>query len=259
MDIFVTMDTMLSKEPLLSFLQSNTKKERTLYVYHNSNSQLSFPDAKVLLDAAKKMTIDFVEVNNTDDFAFSLGFLAGTLKAKNPIYTILPPESQISDSIREMYHLEEYKPLTAAPKKRNRPATQTVQKISTDLQHEVAEPAHDLKTVASNSQKETPNSDPAAPPEEKKPENAVNTPADLDTDPIFLSADAETFFNKQLGNSEHYKDVAVCMKDSAGNKSKAEELIRNRIRLSGADMERIVNAVRQKWNLLYDCLFIRRR
>lgn len=262
MDIFVTTNAMLGTDRLKSFLQNSTKKERMLYIYHSADAVLTFADAKVLLDSAKKISVEFIVTKNPDDFAFSLGYLAGTLKNKGPIYTILPPECKPSDSICELYHLEEYRPASLSPKKKSRPPVPETAKDST-----VSEQNNTNPETAVNNRNQIPNQKIPEdglmnPPEENS--LAEKDPADtqasveVNTDPLFFSTDAETFFSKQLGMANGYKEVALCMKESS-NKSKAEELIRDRVKLSGAEMERVVNAVRQKWDILYGCLFIRRR
>lgn len=258
MEVYVTTERMLGKEPLMSFLQSTTKKERMLYIYHSTDSSLSFEDAKTLLSAAKRIPIEFRETQNPDDFAFSLGYLAGTLKTKSPVYTILPPDCELSDSVRELYHLEEYKPASSTPKKKTRPVAQKSQKEDAVSEPDNAKPESGVSDRKTASVQETPKDGFMNPPVQKS-QTEQKAKTNTETDPLFFSDDSENFFSKQLGMTDGYQKVALCMKESDSNKSKAEELIRDRIGLSGADMEKVVNTVRQKWDILYGCLFIRRR
>ncbi|MGN0414467.1 MAG: hypothetical protein ACI4FX_03120 [Agathobacter sp.] len=258
MEVYVTTEKMLGNEPLTSFLQSTTKKERMLYLYHSADSSLSFEDASTLLSAAKRMPIEFRETKNPDDFAFSLGYLAGTLKAKSPVYTILPPDCELSDSVRELYHLEEYKPATPTVKKRSRPVEQKVRKEDAVSESDDAKPESIVVDKKTTPVQKVPEEEFMNPPEQKSQTGQKPT-VDTEFDPLFFSEDSEKFFSKQLGMTNGYQEVALCMKESGNNKSKAEGLIRKRIGLIGADMEMVVNTVRQKWDILYGCLFIRRR
>lgn len=259
MDIYVTTEKMLGREPLTSLLQSQTKKERLLYIFHSSDSQISFQDAGILLSAAKRMQIQFMETKDCGDFAFSLGYLAGTLKTKCPIYTILQPDCEISDSVREMFHLEEYRPTASVSLKKVRSTRRVKETAVSELV--TAKQKLDIKEsdLATGETGTVPPVQPKEPKPAKEGTAGNLSPTESNNDPLFFSSDSEVFFCKQLGSEEHYKVVAECMKNSGNDKTKAEHLVRDKVSLSGVDMEKLLCNMRQKWDILLGCLFIRRK
>lgn len=232
MDIYVTTTSMLDHDDVKKLFAAKTRKECSLYVYCENDVKLAISEVQELLSASKKFNIEFFEIAGENDFVFSIGLLMGKLGAKSQIYTILPPEYELSETMQEQYGLKRYEPSGV---------TVSRQKIQ-----------RKRKSVVSQ--------------ESSKPDQ--NEPASPDSkfeEPLFFSGDSEKFFYNQLNllpeeiESSKSRDeigrlVAECMKLANGD----EQLLRFQLKQSfGEYADIIIEHIEKKRDLLKDCLFIK--
>lgn len=233
MEIYVTTASMISHDDVKKLFATRTRKECSLYIYCENDSKLAISDVKELLDASKKINIEFFEIASQNDFVFSIGLLVGKLGAKSQIYTILPETYELSDAVQEQYGLKKYI-ASASPTPRARSQKKSKSTDSIELT-----------------------------PQKTNDDSALPTEFD---EPLFFSEDSRKFFYDQLNllpeeiESNKTKDeighlVAECMK--AANDD--EQLLRFQLEQNfGEYADVIMKHITQRQDLLMDCLFIKR-
>lgn len=252
MEMYVTTETALGTEPLASFLQGNSKKERILYVYHKPDASLSFDKIKELIDASHKINLEFIPVNNPVEWALSIGYLMAKNNIRTPVYTILPPGHEFTNYAKEITALQEYK---SVPPTGKRTRKATAQKQESTLEHT---PASD-KTEEPRLSDELVREDKVEPSSSQETTPGATLAADTG-EPLFMSDDSEAFFCKQISSTpEIGRRVAECMKHACGDMDFLDELVK--LELSDTDVEpaALLDAVHHNYDLLYGSLFIKRR
>lgn len=242
MDIYITTASMLGSDKLKKLFAARSRKESSLYIYCEKDAKLAIPVVNELLNAPSKISIKFIEIAGKSDFAFSIGLLVGT---KQQIYTILPDDYKISDSVKEQYGIKTYDPASDT-----QPRTTRTRKKSSPKE-EVSETA-DTKALVSDV--------------EKKTEDSASDASAFE-EPLFFSEDSEKFFYAQLdlnpeeiGSTKSKEEigqiVAECMKAAADD----ERLLHFRLEEEFGETANIVfNHVKKDADLLKGCLFIVRK
>lgn len=103
---YITVSKMLHEERLQEILQTETKKERRLYLFCDKKDMFSFEDVSGLLPAAKKMEIIPKCCASDQDILLQIGMLAAQKKSSDQVYTVLPMED--FDEILLAYGIERY-------------------------------------------------------------------------------------------------------------------------------------------------------
>lgn len=242
MDIYITTASMLGSDNLKKLFAARSRKESSLYIYCGKDAKLAIPVVNELLNAPSKISIKFIEIAGKSDFAFSIGLLVGT---KQQIYTILPDDYKISDSVKEQYGIKTYDPASDT-----QPRTTRTRKKSSPKE-EVSETA-DTKALVSDV--------------EKKTEDSASDASAFE-EPLFFSEDSEKFFYAQLdlnpeeiGSTKSKEEigqiVAECMKGAADD----ERLLHFRLEEEFGETANIVfDHVKKNADLLKGCLFIVRK
>lgn len=242
MDIYITTASMLGSDNLKKLFAARSRKESSLYIYCGKDAKLAIPVVNELLNAPSKISIKFIEIAGKSDFAFSIGLLVGT---KQQIYTILPDDYKISDSVKEQYGIKAYDPASDT-----QPRTTRTRKKSSPKE-EVSETA-DTKALVSDV--------------EKKTEDSASDASAFE-EPLFFSEDSEKFFYAQLdlnpeeiGSTKSKEEigqiVAECMKGAADD----ERLLHFRLEEEFGETANIVfDHVKKNADLLKGCLFIVRK
>lgn len=242
MDIYITTASMLGSDELKKLFAARSRKESSLYIYCEKDAKLAIPVVNELLNAPSKISIKFIEIAGKSDFAFSIGLLVGT---KQQIYTILPDDYKISDSVKEQYGIKTYDPASDT-----QPRTTRTRKKSSPKE-EVSETA-DTKALVSDV--------------EKKTEDSASDASAFE-EPLFFSEDSEKFFYAQLdlnpeeiGSTKSKEEigqiVAECMKAAADD----ERLLHFRLEEEFGETANIVfDHVKKDADLLKGCLFIVRK
>lgn len=242
MDIYITTASMLGSDKLKKLFAARSRKESSLYIYCGKDAKLAIPVVNELLNAPSKISIKFIEIAGKSDFAFSIGLLVGT---KQQIYTILPDDYKISDSVKEQYGIKTYDPASDTQPR----TTRTREKSSP--KEEVSETA-DTKALVSDV--------------EKKTEDSASDASAFE-EPLFFSEDSEKFFYAQLdlnpeeiGSTKSKEEigqiVAECMKAAADD----ERLLHFRLEEEFGETANIVfDHVKKNTDLLKGCLFIVRK
>ena len=242
MDIYITTASMLGSDKLKKLFAARSRKESSLYIYCEKDAKLAIPVVNELLNAPSKISIKFIEIAGKSDFAFSIGLLVGT---KQQIYTILPDDYKISDSVKEQYGIKTYDPASDT-----QPRTTRTRKKSSPKE-EVSETA-DTKALVSDV--------------EKKTEDSASDASAFE-EPLFFSEDSEKFFYAQLdlnpeeiGSTKSKEEigqiVAECMKAAADD----ERLLHFRLEEEFGETANIVfDHVKKNADLLKGCLFIVRK
>lgn len=242
MDIYITTASMLGSDELKKLFAARSRKESSLYIYCGKDAKLAIPVVNELLNAPSKISIKFIEIAGKSDFAFSIGLLVGT---KQQIYTILPDDYKISDSVKEQYGIKTYDPASDT-----QPRTTRTRKKSSPKE-EASETA-DTKALVSDV--------------EKKTEDSASDASAFE-EPLFFSEDSEKFFYAQLdlnpeeiGSTKSKEEigqiVAECMKAAADD----ERLLHFRLEEEFGETANIVfDHVKKNADLLKGCLFIVRK
>lgn len=242
MDIYITTASMLGSDKLKKLFAARSRKESSLYIYCGKDAKLAIPVVNELLNAPSKISIKFIEIAGKSDFAFSIGLLVGT---KQQIYTILPDDYKISDSVKEQYGIKTYDPASDTQPR----TTRTREKSSP--KEEVSETT-DTKALVSDV--------------EKKTEDSASDASAFE-EPLFFSEDSEKFFYAQLdlnpeeiGSTKSKEEigqiVAECMKAAADD----ERLLHFRLEEEFGETANIVfDHVKKNTDLLKGCLFIVRK
>ena len=242
MDIYITTASMLGSDKLKKLFAARSRKESSLYIYCGKDAKLAIPVVNELLNAPSKISIKFIEIAGKSDFAFSIGLLVGT---KQQIYTILPDDYKISDSVKEQYGIKTYDPASDT-----QPRTTRTRKKSSPKE-EASETA-DTKALVSDV--------------EKKTEDSASDASAFE-EPLFFSEDSEKFFYAQLdlnpeeiGSTKSKEEigqiVAECMKAAADD----ERLLHFRLEEEFGETANIVfDHVKKDADLLKGCLFIVRK
>lgn len=242
MDIYITTASMLGSDKLKKLFAARSRKESSLYIYCGKDAKLAIPVVNELLNAPSKISIKFIEIAGKSDFAFSIGLLVST---KQQIYTILPDDYKISDSVKEQYGIKAYDPASDT-----QPRTTRTRKKSSPKE-EVSETA-DTKALVSDV--------------EKKTEDSASDASAFE-EPLFFSEDSEKFFYAQLdlnpeeiGSTKSKEEigqiVAECMKAAADD----ERLLHFRLEEEFGETANIVfDHVKKDADLLKGCLFIVRK
>jgi hypothetical protein len=242
LDIYITTASMLGSDKLKKLFAARSRKESSLYIYCGKDAKLAIPVVNELLNAPSKISIKFIEIAGKSDFAFSIGLLVGT---KQQIYTILPDDYKISDSVKEQYGIKTYDPASDT-----QPRTTRTRKKSSPKE-EASETA-DTKALVSDV--------------EKKTEDSASDASAFE-EPLFFSEDSEKFFYAQLdlnpeeiGSTKSKEEigqiVAECMKAAADD----ERLLHFRLEEEFGETANIVfDHVKKDADLLKGCLFIVRK
>lgn len=264
MDIYITTSSMLGHDDVKKLFASRTRKECALYVYCEKDTKLAIPEVNELLNASKKINIEFFEISGKSDFTFSIGLLVGKTSAKQQIYTILPEEYEISDSVKEQCGIKTFD-ASEKPSRVTRPRKKAVPKD---------EPKNMSATPQPQMEHEADTTEIVGAVEEAKP--AVNNTSDSVAtvknsadfkEPLFFSTDAEKFFYEQLNLEPSEIDmskskeeighiVAECMKAAVDD----EQLLRFRLEEQFGEYSDIVlERIKKNADLLKGCLFIVRK
>lgn len=245
MDIYITTASMLGSDELKKLFAARSRKESSLYIYCGKDAKLAIPVVNELLNAPSKISIKFLEIAEKSDFAFSFGLLVGKIGAKQQIYTILPDDYKISDSVKEQCGIKTYDPACDT-----QPRTTRTRKKSSPKE-EASETA-DTKALVSDV--------------EKKTEDSASDASAFE-EPLFFSEDSEKFFYAQLdlnpeeiGSTKSKEEigqiVAECMKAAADD----ERLLHFRLEEEFGETANIVfDHVKKDADLLKGCLFIVRK
>lgn len=124
MDIYITSTDMLGTQLLSDFLASNSRKQRTLIIFHQTGESILFSEIGELLNASKSISILPREMADETMFAFQLGRLVEGIERDSKdskLFTILPEEFPLVDSLKLICPIEEYN--SQASKKTTRKKT----------------------------------------------------------------------------------------------------------------------------------------
>lgn len=266
MDIYITTSSMLGHDDVKKLFASRTRKECALYVYCEKNTKLAISEVNELLNVSKKISIEFFEISGKSDFTFSIGLLVGRTSAKQQIYTILPEEYEISDSVKEQCGIKTFD-ASEKPSRITRQRKKAVPK--NEPQNESATPQPQMEHEAETTEdvaEETAGEVKPATDSMSASVATVKNSTDF-KEPLFFSTDAEKFFYEQLNLAPNEIDtskskeeigriVAECMKAAADN----EQLLRFRLEEQFGEYGDIVfERIKKNADLLKGCLFIVRK